>query len=113
MGKYFSTSREKCVFLHLEMKKKIIIALLLLLRAVSIQAQEFIGCRTEKGWAESPMQTHYFHVDASELQQTSLRKVSYSISIASLGYHEVYVNDKKVGDKVMQPAVSQLDKRAF
>ncbi len=36
----------------------------------------------------------------------------YRISVASLGYHEVYVNDRKVGDCVMQPAVSQLDKRA-
>ena len=59
------------------------------------------------------MLSQYFHVDAGELQQTSLRKVSYSVTIASLGYHEVYVNGMKVGDKVMQPAVSQLDKHAF
>ena len=59
------------------------------------------------------MLSQYFHVDAGELQQTSLRKVSYSVTITSLGYHEVYVNGMKVGDKVMQPAVSQLDKHAF
>ena len=35
------------------------------------------------------------------------------LDVESLGYHEVYVNGVKVGDKVMQPAVSQLDKRAY
>lgn len=95
------------------LKRLTLLALLLLLSATNIQAQEFIGCRTERGWAESPMLSQYFHVDAGELQQTSLRKVSYSVTIASLGYHEVYVNGMKVGDKVMQPAVSQLDKHAF
>ena len=95
------------------LKRQTLLALLLLLSATNIQAQEFIGCRTERGWAESPMLSQYFHVDAGELQQTSLRKVSYSVTIASLGYHEVYVNGMKVGDKVMQPAVSQLDKHAF
>ena len=95
------------------LKRQTLLALLLLLSATNIQAQEFIGCRTERGWAESPMLSQYFQVDAGELQQTSLRKVSYSVTIASLGYHEVYVNGMKVGDKVMQPAVSQLDKHAF
>ena len=95
------------------LKRQTLLALLLLLSATNIQAQEFIGCRTERGWAESPMLSQYFHVDAGELQQTSLHKVSYSVTIASLGYHEVYVNGMKVGDKVMQPAVSQLDKHAF
>ncbi len=95
------------------LKRQTLLALLLLLSATNIQAQEFIGRRTERGWAESPMLSQYFHVDAGELQQTSLRKVSYAVTIASLGYHEVYVNGMKVGDKVMQPAVSQLDKHAF
>ena len=58
------------------------------------------------------MLSQYFHVDAGELQQTSLRKVNYSVTIASLGYHEVYVNEKKFGDKVMQPAVSWWCSRA-
>ena len=33
--------------------------------------------------------------------------------INSLGYHELFVNGKKVGDEVMQPAVSQLQKRSL
>lgn len=33
--------------------------------------------------------------------------------VNSLGYHEVYVNGKKVGDVVLAPAVSQLGKRSL
>ena len=76
-------------------------------------AQEFIGCRVSDGWAETLMLRTTFYVDAGDLRQTSFQQLNYSVTIASLGYHEVYVNDKKVGDKVMQPAVSQLDKRAL
>lgn len=32
--------------------------------------------------------------------------------VNSLGYHEVYVNGRKVGDDVLSPAVSQFDKRS-
>ena len=35
------------------------------------------------------------------------------IHINSLGYHTLYVNDSKVGDAVLQPAVSQLDKHSY
>jgi alpha-L-rhamnosidase len=34
-------------------------------------------------------------------------------SIASIGYHELYVNGQKVGDDVMAPAISDLGKRAL
>src|SRR5208282_579409 len=34
-------------------------------------------------------------------------------SIASVGYHELYVNGRKVGDDVMAPAISDLSKRAL
>ena len=33
--------------------------------------------------------------------------------VTSLGYHEVYVNGKKVSEAVLLPAVSQLDKRSI
>jgi alpha-L-rhamnosidase len=33
--------------------------------------------------------------------------------INSLGYHEIYLNGKKVGDKVLEPSVSQYDKRSL
>ena len=35
------------------------------------------------------------------------------IHINSLGYHTLYVNASKVGDAVLQPAVSQLDKHSY
>ena len=33
--------------------------------------------------------------------------------VTSLGYHEAFLNGKKVSDAVLQPAVSQLDKRSL
>lgn len=35
------------------------------------------------------------------------------VHVNSLGYHELYVNGRKVGDAVLSPAVSQLDKRSL
>lgn len=95
------------------LKRQTLLALLLLLSATNIQAQEFIGCRTERGWAETPMLRTTFHVDAGDLTETAFRSCYYGLVVTSLGYHEVYVNGTKVGDYVMQPAVSQLDKRAL
>ena len=95
------------------MKRFSVIFWMLVVTALTSQAQVFIGCRTDSGWAETPMLRKTFHVDVGELRQTSLQQVTYSVGVASLGYHEVYVNGTKVGDRVMQPAVSQLDKRAL
>ena len=66
----------------------------------------FIGCRVDSGWAETPMLRKTFTIEKQE-------KGSVWAWVASLGYHELYINHTKVGDKVMQPAVSQLDKRAW
>lgn len=41
------------------------------------------------------------------------RKSTSLLHVNSLGYHEVYINGKKVGDGVLAPAVSQLDKRSL
>jgi alpha-L-rhamnosidase len=35
------------------------------------------------------------------------------LHICSLGYHEAYLNGEKIGNAVLSPAVSQLDKRAL
>ncbi len=86
---------------------------LLLWVAVSANGQQFIGCRQGDSWAETPMLRTTFHVDHGELRHSDLQTVVFQMSVVSLGYHEVYVNDTKVGDYVMQPAVSQLDKRAL
>ena len=93
--------------------RRIVAITLLLLWAVSLSAQEFIGCRTDSGWAETPMLRTTFWVDAGDLAPSDFRSCSFGFVVTSLGYHEVYVNDTKVGDYVLQPAVSQLDKRAM
>ena len=84
-----------------------------LLAAASASTQQFIGCRNDSGWAETPMLRTTFHIDHGELRHSDFQTVSFQVSVASLSYHEVYVNNTKVGDYVMQPAVSQLDKRAL
>lgn len=37
----------------------------------------------------------------------------YLLHVNSLGFHEVYLNGKRIGDAVLQPAVSQTDKRSL
>jgi len=93
--------------------RKPAILICLLLTALQAFAQQFIGCREGDGWAETPMLRKTFHIDYGELRHSDFQTVSFQVSVASLGYHEVYVNWQKVGDRVMQPAVSQLDKRAL
>ncbi len=88
--------------------KRIAVIMILLLNAVSIQAQQFIGCRTDSGWAETPMLRKKIILTEEPSYYGSVY-----LDVASIGYHEVYVNGMKVGDFVMQPAVSQLDVMAL
>ena len=88
--------------------KRIAFIVILLLNAVSIQAQQFIGCRTDSGWAETPMLRKKIILTEEPSYYGSVY-----LDVASIGYHEVYVNGMKVGDFVMQPAVSQLDVMAL
>ena len=93
-----------------------------MLAAVALQAraQAFIGCRTGSsptsapdGWAETPMLRTTFEVERADLAPVAGHSVSFSLRVVSLGYHEVYLNGTRVGDRVLQPAVSQLDRRAL
>ncbi|MCR4828713.1 MAG: glycoside hydrolase family 78 protein [Bacteroidales bacterium] len=93
--------------------KRIVVILLLVLSATTCFAQQFIGCREGDGWAETPMLRKTFTLKRSDFKHADFQQLAFSVDVASLGYHEVYVNDTKVGDRVMQPAVSQLDKRAL
>ena len=68
------------------------------------EAGLFIGCMTEEGRAETPLFRRTVNVVAN---------LKTTVNVVSLGYHELYVNGKKVGDRVLQPAVSQLDRRAL
>ena len=93
--------------------KRLKLLIVLLLLPAPLFAQQFIGCRTASGWAETPMLRTTFEVERTDLAPVVGHSVTFSISVVSLGYHEVYVNDIMVGDKVLQPAVSQLDRRAL
>lgn len=94
--------------------KRLKLLIVLLLLPAPLLAQHFIGCRTASGWAETPMLRTTFKLEASDFATTRPGDtIAFSISVASLGYHEVYVNGRMVGDMVLQPAVSQLDKQAL
>jgi len=93
--------------------RRIVVIMLLLLYAVSIPAQEFIGCLTDSGWAETPVLRKTFIVTDEDLKHYDFQELSFYVDVTSLGYHELYINGAKVGDRVMQPAVLQLDKRAL
>ena len=88
--------------------KRALTIILLTSYLLHLSAQEFIGCRTDNGWAETPMLRKTFKITEEEANNGK----TY-IFMFSLGYHEVYVNGLQVGDYVMQPAVSQLNKRAL
>jgi len=94
--------------------------LLFLLSALFAGAQQFVGCRTDSsssrtsgGWAETPMLRTTFEVERADLAPVVGHSVAFSLRVVSLGYHEVYLNGTRVGDWVLQPAVSQLDRRAL
>ncbi len=94
--------------------------LLFLLWALFAGAQQFVGCRTDSlssrtpgGWAETPMLRTTFEVERADMAPVAGHSVAFSLRVVSLGYHEVYLNGTRVGDWVLQPAVSQLDRRAL
>lgn len=89
------------------------LALALLSASSQAVSQQFIGCRADSGWAETPMLRTTFEVERADLASVVGHSVSFSIRVVSLGYHEVYLNGTRVGDRVLQPAVSQLDRRAL
>lgn len=65
----------------------------------------YITFNSENGYRECPQLFSTLEVDKT--------KASYFLHVNSLGYHEVYINGEKVGDKVLAPAVSQFDKRSL
>ena len=65
------------------------------------------------------LQGEFIGTAPGEGREVLLRKVFEAekagkalLYVCSLGYHEVFVNGSKVSDAVLQPAVSQLDRRA-
>jgi alpha-L-rhamnosidase len=65
----------------------------------------YIGLPTEAGYSECPLLKKTFSVTESDEKLL--------LYVNSLGYHEVYLNGKKVGEGVLSPAVSQFSKRSW
>ncbi|MDR2382935.1 MAG: family 78 glycoside hydrolase catalytic domain, partial [Prevotellaceae bacterium] len=67
---------------------------------------DYIGLLADDAkMTQSPLLRKTFEADG--------KKGVYLLHVNSLGYHEVYVNGKKVGEDVLSPAVSELDKRSL
>lgn len=66
---------------------------------------KYVGLPKEMGSYQSPLIRKQF-----ETEENTEKMLLY---INSLGYHEVYVNGEKIGDYILTPAVSQLDKRSL
>lgn len=81
--------------------------------ALSTNAQEFIGCRTDSGWAETPMLRKRFILADSNFISQINDKMVFRLTVRSIGYYEIYLNGQRVDNEVLPPAVSQLDKRVF
>ena len=75
-----------------------------LLNADDWQA-EYIGMNDKKKDPESPLFRKTFQV-------THESKLAF-LHVNSLGYHEVYINGKKVSDAILAPAMVQFDKRSL
>ena len=95
------------------MKQTIIILCILLLVSRQAKPQQFIGCLTDSGWAETAELRKTFTLKGDDFEYAGFQTLTFNVEVTSLGYHEVYINHTRPGDNVMQPAVSQLDKRAL
>ena len=65
----------------------------------------YIGFPSSAGFSDCPQLKKSFNI-----ADTGEKMFLY---VNSLGYHEVYLNGKKVGDGVLTPAVSQYNKRSL
>ena len=66
---------------------------------------EYIGMRSDKSDLESPFLRKSFELDGSYDELYA--------HVNSLGYHELYINNQKVGNAMFAPAESQFNKRSF
>ena len=64
----------------------------------------YIGLRSENENIIAPLFRKEFTIEGDPHRLT--------LSVNSLGYHEIYLNGKKVGDKVLVPAVAQFSRRS-
>ena len=66
---------------------------------------DYIGLAHQYGNPESPLLRKEFKIYGKAEKRL--------IYVNSLGYHEIYINGKKVGDGILAPAVSQFNKRSL
>lgn len=81
-------------------------------------AHFFVGLLNADDWTGQYIGSHAEHgPDIAPLLRRSFiledTYENYYMHVNSLGYHELYVNNQKVGDAVLAPAESQFDKRSF
>jgi len=65
----------------------------------------YIGFPSDATFSDCPQLKKSFNMDDAGKKMF--------LYVNSLGYHEVYLNGKKVGDGVLSPAVSQFNKRSW
>jgi alpha-L-rhamnosidase len=65
----------------------------------------YIGLKTEGGYRECPQFHNSFNVEE--------KGAKIILHVNSLGYHEAYLNGKKIGNGVLTPAVTQFGKRSL
>ena len=67
----------------------------------------YIGYPSENGFQNCPQFRKVFSIENVKKNE------SFLLHINSLGYHEVFINGKKVSDDVLSPAVTQFNKRSL
>lgn len=65
----------------------------------------YIGLKTEAGYRECPQFHNSFNIEE--------KGAKIILHVNSLGYHEVFLNGKKIGNGVLTPAVTQFGKRSL
>lgn len=61
----------------------------------------------------APEESHIWFRKEFDLAESEVGTEPVFTYVASMGYHELYVNGEKVDNRVLAPAVSRLDKRVF
>lgn len=69
---------------------------------------QYIALRQDSVWAAVPM----FRKTVT-LSKQRKRLDPVFVHVNSLGYHELYINGMRVGDCVLQPAISQIDRHSL
>ena len=67
-------------------------------------------------WISHPSaagESHIWYRKTFTLSGVQAKSDHYYAYVASMGYHELYVNGKKVDDRVLAPAISRIDKRVL